>query len=166
MVAGAGCSGDDDDGGGGPTSGASTADGSGGAPSSTGTDGPGATSVADESGSSSGGLIMTACGTFDPNVPGDSVAPQDPDDPEIIAACTSLCEAAGAATDCMTEQGECIDACKMRSCAICPGTLVPLVECETSMLDATGCSCDGAGPVCTTPEGCSDEAAATGFCGG
>jgi hypothetical protein len=121
-----------------------------------------------ETGTETGdGLITNACGTFDPNEPGDSVIPQDPDDPEIIAACTALCEvAAETIMGCTTSAEACLEQCKMQSCAFCPDTLVPLVECETTMFVSDGCSCDAEGIDCPTPAGCSDLEDQTGFCGG
>ena len=105
------------------------------------------------SGSSDTGLVMNACGTFDPNRPGDSVIPQDPDDPDIIAACTALCEALASVPDCNTDATTCLDTCKMRSCNVCPGTLVPLVDCETEMFAAAGCSCGRTGAEFPTHDG-------------
>jgi hypothetical protein len=125
-----------------------------------------ASSSSSDSGSSESGLVMNACGTFDPNRPGDSVIPQDPDDPEIVAACTSLCEALANVPECTTDPTPCLDACKLRSCNICPGTLVPLVECETEMFAADGCSCGRVGAECPTPEGCRELLSDTNACGG
>jgi hypothetical protein len=112
------------------------------------------------------GLITNACGTFDPNEPGDSVIPQDPDDPEILTACTALCEAQAGIMDCTTTAEACLEHCKMRSCAICPGTLAPLVDCETTMFVGDGCTCDAEGIDCPTPAACSELSDETGFCGG
>jgi hypothetical protein len=128
----------------------------------------------DESGQSSAetetetgdGGITNACGTFNPNEPGDSVPPQDPDDPEILTACAALCDAQAELMDCTTSAEACLEHCKLRSCAICPDTLVPLVECETTMFVGEGCTCDAEGIDCPTPAGCSDLADQTGFCGG
>ncbi len=117
-------------------------------------------------GTETGGLITNACGTFDPNEPGDSVIPQDPDDPEIIAACTALCEVYVALDSCQTDAAVCLETCKLRSCPICPGTLAPLVTCETEMFGTGECTCTPDGIDCSTPPGCSDLADATGFCGG
>jgi hypothetical protein len=114
-----------------------------------------------------GEMITNACGTFDPNEPGDSVIPQDPDDPEIIAACTSLCDAAAAGImGCTTSAEACLEQCKMRSCGFCPDTLVPLVECETTMFVSDGCTCDADGIDCPAPAGCSDLEDQTTACGG
>jgi hypothetical protein len=112
------------------------------------------------------GLITNACGTFDPNEPGDSVIPQDPDDPEIVTACTALCDAQAGIMDCTTSAEACLEHCKMRSCSICPGTLAPLVDCETSMFVDEGCTCDAEGIDCPVPAGCSELSNETGFCGG
>jgi hypothetical protein len=112
------------------------------------------------------GIVMNACGTFDFNEPGDSVIPQDPDDPEIITACTTLCDAMAGVPECTTIPETCLETCKLRSCPICPGTLVPLVACETELFDAATCECGTNGAVCGTPEGCSEQRAATIQCGG
>lgn len=121
----------------------------------------------DETGTQTGdGLITNACGTFDPNEPGDSVIPQDPDDPEILVACTALCGAQAELMDCTTSAEACLEHCKLRSCTICPDTLAPLVDCETAMFVGDGCTCDAEGIDCPTPAGCSDLADQTGFCGG
>ena len=114
----------------------------------------------------SGDLIMNACGTFDPNKPGDSAIPQDPDDPELVEACTALCEAIPAIPDCTIDPAECLEACTLRSCGVCPGTLAPLVTCETEMVGTTECTCGESGVVCSTPEGCADQLDATSQCGG
>lgn len=120
----------------------------------------------DESGTEGEEPITNACGTFDFNEPGDSVAPQDPDDPEIITACTALCEAQAGIEGCTTEAAACLESCKMRSCAICPDTLAPLVDCETEMFTGEGCTCDAEGIDCPVPAGCSELEDQTGFCGG
>ena len=112
------------------------------------------------------GVVVNGCGTFDPNTPGDSVIPQDPDDPEIIEACTALCEALTGVPDCETDAAACLDTCKMRSCNICPGTLAPLVDCETEMFAPDGCSCGTTGAECPIPEGCRELASDTNACGG
>lgn len=123
-------------------------------------------STSSSSGSSESGLVMNACGTFDPDRPGDSVIPQDPDDPEILAACTALCEAFADVPECTTDAATCIDDCKLRSCNICPGTLAPLVECETEMFVPDGCTCGRMGAECSTPEGCRELLGNTTACGG
>jgi len=110
------------------------------------------------------GLIMNACGTFDPNMVGDSVFPQDPDDPEIIAACESLCDTMAEMTMCTSVV--CLEECKLRSCQVCPGTLVPLVSCEDEFLDPSLCRCGPTGAICPTPDACSEQAGATNQCGG
>jgi hypothetical protein len=112
------------------------------------------------------GSITNACGTFEPDGPNDSVIPQDPDDPEILTACTALCEAQAGIVDCTTTAEACLEHCKMRSCTICPGTLAPLVDCETAMFVGDGCTCNADGIDCPTPDGCSDLEDQTGFCGG
>jgi hypothetical protein len=136
------------------------------------------TETSDETGDESGtdtetgadtgdGLITNACGTFDPNEPGDSVIPQDPDDPEIVTACTALCDRQlGELMDCTTSAQACLESCKMRSCTICPGTLAPLADCETAMFTGDACTCGAEGIDCSTPAGCSEFADETGFCGG
>lgn len=53
--------------------------------------------------STTSGLITNACGTFDPNEPGDSVILQDPDDLEIITACAALCDTLADVPDCTTD---------------------------------------------------------------
>lgn len=119
-----------------------------------------------ETGETGDDLIMNACGTFDPNEPGDSVPPQDPDDPEIIEACTGLCEALDGVGGCMVDAEACVETCKLRSCQICPGTLAPLVECETQELDPAACSCTDGVVECPLPEACNELAGQTGACGG
>ncbi|HLT38506.1 MAG TPA: hypothetical protein VK034_19600 [Enhygromyxa sp.] len=112
--------------------------------------------------------ITNACGSFDPDdTHGESTIPQDPDDPEILAACTALCEVelAGIA-GCTTSADACLQTCKMRSCEVCPGTLVPLVECQAAMFTDDGCTCTADGIECPIPDGCHDLDVATGFCGG
>ncbi|MFV8749131.1 hypothetical protein ACNOYE_01125 [Nannocystaceae bacterium ST9] len=111
--------------------------------------------------------ITNACGTFDPNEPGDSVIPQDPDDPEILAACSALCDAqlAGIA-GCVTTAEACLEHCKLRSCGICPDTLVPLVDCETAMFTGEGCTCTAEGIECPEPAACSELEDQTAACGG
>jgi hypothetical protein len=142
---------------------------SGNVPGSTGPEST-ATSAAngtmDPGGTSDSGVIMNACGTFDTNEPGDGGYPQDPDDPDIIAACTALCDAMTGVVDCTTDPAACLEACKLRSCQICSGTLVPLVTCETELFDATACTCDADGALCGTPEGCAEQLADTYQCGG
>jgi hypothetical protein len=112
------------------------------------------------------GPITNACGTFDFSEAGDSEAPQDPDDPEIITACTALCEAQAGIMDCTTSAEACLDHCKMRSCSICPGTLAPLVDCETAMFVGEGCTCTAEGIDCPIPAACDQQSDETGFCGG
>lgn len=120
-----------------------------------------------EAGTETGdGSITNACGTFDPNEPGDSVIPQDPDDPEIITACTALCDVQSEIMGCTTSAEACLEQCKMQSCGFCPDTLVPLVECETTMFVSDGCTCDAEGIDCPTPAGCSDLEDQTTACGG
>src|SRR5688572_8380716 len=164
----------------GSAEGADGADGSGGAESTS--DDPGVTETSQGSGSGDGGestdddaadasstdsgVVTNACGTFDPNFPGDSVPPQDPDDPEIIAACTDLCELLGTIGDCAGSPEACLEECKLRSCTICPGTLAPLVECETAMFGAEACTCEATGPQCPTPAGCDELEDDTTQCGG
>jgi hypothetical protein len=113
------------------------------------------------------GPITNACGTFEQNEAGDSVFPQDPDDPEIITACTALCEAQAAGIEgCTTEASACLESCKMRSCDICPDTLAPLVDCETSMFTGEGCTCGAEGIDCPVPEGCAELEQNITQCGG
>ncbi|MCA9707113.1 MAG: hypothetical protein KDK70_14775 [Myxococcales bacterium] len=109
---------------------------------------------------------MNECGTFDPTEPGDGVVPQDPSDPEIIAACTALCEALATVPECRTDPATCLDDCRLRSCPICPGTLAPLVTCETENFDAAACRCGPQGASCPIPAPCGDLEDQTGFCGG
>jgi hypothetical protein len=120
----------------------------------------------DESGTEGEEPITNACGTFDFEEAGDSVPPQDPDDPVIITACTALCDAQAGIEGCTTEAAACLEHCKMRSCDLCPDTLAPLVDCETAMYTGDACTCTAEGIDCPVPEGCSDLADQTGFCGG
>jgi hypothetical protein len=113
-----------------------------------------------------GGAVTNACGTFDPNEPGDSVIPQDPDDPEILSSCMALCEVQAEIEGCTTEAAACVDHCKMRSCDSCPTTLAPLVDCETVMFTGEGCTCAADGIDCPVPAGCSDLEQKITECGG
>lgn len=126
----------------------------------------GADEANDQSGTEGDELITNACGTFDPNEPGDSVIPQDPDDPEIITACMALCEVQVGIEDCTFETAPCLEHCKMRSCAICPDTLAPLVDCETAMFTGENIMCVDGRLDSAVPAGCSDLEDQTGFCGG
>jgi hypothetical protein len=60
----------------------------------------------------------------------------------------------------------CIEDSKLRTCGICPGTLAPLVECETTNFDATACTCEATSPSCPIPRACAEQQQQTGFCGG
>ena len=157
-----------------PTSGSGSADsvgGSGMASASGGgtgdSGGPAdATDDAADSSGTGGDSGWEACGLTPPTGPGDSVEPQHPDSPEIVAACTGLCAAWAGIADCPAEMISCIDACSLRTCQICPGTLAPLVECETTNFDETACVCGESGPTCPIPEACAEQEQQTGFCGG
>ncbi len=177
------CSGDDatDDGQGGtspqtsidtdPTDGSGSADSVGGS-GMNGTTGSGsATGGADTtddagSGDSGGQSGWEACGLSPPTGPGDSVEPQHPDSPEIVTACTALCTAWAGIADCPADMTTCLEDCSQRTCQICPGTLAPLVDCETANFDEAACVCGESGPTCPTPSACDEQADQTGFCGG
>ncbi|MEM9455139.1 MAG: hypothetical protein AAGF11_13240 [Myxococcota bacterium] len=118
------------------------------------------------SGTEGGGLVVNACGTFDPNEPGDSIIPQDPDDPEIISACQALCEARAEIPECTLDVEACVDTCKMRSCDVCSNSLVPLLQCETMTFVADECTCDADGAQCPTSPDCDELVDATSACGG
>jgi hypothetical protein len=166
VTIGAGCPSDDvDDGVASMESGNDSGPGSTGTTAADGTTSPDSSTGTATDGADTGG-ITNACGTFDTDEAGDSVIPQDPDDPEIITACTALCDAMAGVPDCTTDPAACLDTCKLRSCQICPGTLAPLVACETELFDAATCRCGADGAVCSTPEGCSTQLGATGQCGG
>jgi hypothetical protein len=117
--------------------------------------------------STTDGGVVNGCGVFDPDMHDQSTIPQDPDDPEILTACTALCDAqTGGIEGCATSAEACLEDCKMRSCDVCPGTLAPLVDCETAMFTGEGCSCEVEGIDCPVPAGCSEVEQQTGFCGG
>jgi hypothetical protein len=162
AIVAAGCPADDAD------DGASSIEsGNDSGPTNTETTAAEGTTASDETiGTTGSGVIVNGCGTFDTNVPGDSAIPQDPDDPEIIDACTALCDAMATIADCTTDPVACLDACKLRSCSICPGTLAPLVACETELFDGATCECGEEGTECGTPAGCSTQLSATSQCGG
>ena len=128
------------------------------------------TNADETTGSTDGdGLIMNACGTFDPSEPGDGGSPQDPDDPEIIEACTAWCAALSgidALGACASDTDACVNTCKLRSCGVCPGTLAPLVNCEVDEIDPAACACEGDTAVCQQPAACDELGFATGACGG
>lgn len=123
-----------------------------------------------ESGSTGMTTIENACGVFtiSDDEPGDSVVPQDPDDPQIIQACSDLCEQQLGANieGCDVDMETCVESCSLRSCDVCPGTLVPLVSCEAAHVSAETCQCTDDGIMCDIPAECGDEADAVGFCGG
>lgn len=116
-------------------------------------------------GSSDTGTVMNGCGTFDADEPGDSTIPQDPDDPEVLAACAELCAAAAGDMACNTDASACVELCKVRSCDVCPGTLAPLVSCMAEAWPYPGCNCPTDNAWCP-PTPCMDEDDATTQCGG
>ena len=139
---------------------------------STGADGTADDGTADDgtddgsSGETTGGdgEVTNGCGTFDTSLPGDSPIPQDPDDPEILDACTSLCDVLG--ETCASTTDDCLTLCKMRSCDVCPGTLAPFVECQAAEVDPAACTCDAEGLTCDVAEVCLDSYYALSQCGG
>ena len=113
------------------------------------------------------GPIVNECGTFDPREQGtDSVIPQDPADPEIVSSCEALCDAYATIEGCGVDLDDCVESCRMRSCDVCPDSLVPLTDCEAELFDASACTCEDGVVTCETPAGCSDELTSTGACGG
>jgi hypothetical protein len=159
-----GCGDDSTAGSGGSGGSASTAGEGGGAMAATTAGGEGTGG----DGSGGDGSYTTECGTFEPpDGPTDSVFPDDPASADIVASCEAFCDAFAAVCD---NGGffrdDCIDDCRLRACAICPGTLVPLVDCEASETDVATCGCQDGIPVCEQPGACSEEQAATSQCGG
>lgn len=146
-----------------PASGSGMADAGG----TSGTGGP-ADSTDDDGGSgdSGGQSGWEACGIDPPTGPGDSVEPEHPDSPAIVAACTDLCTAWAAVPACTVEMATCVADCQMRTCGVCPGTLAPLVACEATNFDETACTCGESGPTCPIPDACETQEQETGFCGG
>lgn len=96
----------------------------------------------------------------------DGVVPEDPADPKIVAACDALCTKRAAIQMCPDVVASCVERCRLASCQICPGTLVPEIECETAAFDATKCTCGTDGPICPDATACNDERAAQSQCGG
>lgn len=96
----------------------------------------------------------------------DGVLPQDPADPKIVAACDALRKKRAAIQMCPDVVSSCVERCRLASCQICPGTLVPEIECETAALDPAKCSCGTDGPICPDAPDCNDERAAQSQCGG
>jgi hypothetical protein len=119
-----------------------------------------------ESGETSGNIVTNGCGTYDLSEPGDSEIPQDPDHPDIIAACTSLCEAMAEIDGCGTDVEGCVNVCKQRSCSVCSGTLAPLVNCEAEQIDPSVCSCVAGAVECPETDACDEVEAKTYQCGG
>jgi hypothetical protein len=148
--------GDDAEGTGGAGGTTGTASGTGGDDASTGVGGAGGDD-----------LVVNECGTFDPNQVGDSVIPDDPTDPAIVASCEAFCDAfASACESGGFVRDDCVDDCRLRACGICPGSIQSLVECETAESDVATCTCQDGVPVCASPESCGDEEDATYQCGG
>lgn len=111
-------------------------------------------------------VIMNACGTYDLNEPGDSNIPQDPDDPVILAACTSKCEAMAQIEGCADDLEACVETCKFRSCDVCSDTLAPLVQCEAEQIDPSVCTCENGVVQCPATDACDAQNDATYQCGG
>lgn len=132
-----------------------TADGAGG----NGTGGAGGSGTT----STSAGIVTTECGTYDLSQGGDSVIPDDPSDPGIVAACADYC--AKVSGSCGAED-RCNDACRASACDVCPGTWDPYVLCLAEAYDPSdACSCGTELPTCGAPP-CSGERDRTTQCGG
>jgi hypothetical protein len=128
--------------------------------------GESATTDMTESGETAGCVVTNGCGTFDQCSPGDGVVPDDPETPSIVAACTSYCMAIDGIGGCMVVLDVCVNQCAADACAVCPGTLAPLIECRTQELDASTCICNGGTPACPVPAACQAQQAALFQCGG
>jgi hypothetical protein len=125
-----------------------------------------ATTDMTESGETAGCVVTNGCGTFDQCSPGDGVVPDDPQTPSIVAACTSYCMAIDGIGGCMVVLDVCVNQCASDACAVCPGTLAPLIECRTQELDASTCICNGGTPDCPVPAACEAQQDALLQCGG
>lgn len=110
--------------------------------------------------------VSNECGTFEPEDGTDSAAPQDPADPDLVAACEDFCAHAAQIAMCTIGAETCVDDCRLESCDVCPGKLQPLVECRTASTEASQCTCGERGPVCEVPAACEQQQAELGFCGG
>jgi hypothetical protein len=120
-----------------------------------------------ESGETAGCVVTNGCGTFDQCSPGEGVVPDDPETPSIVAACTSYCMAIDGIGGCMVVLDACVNQCAADACAVCPGTLAPLIECRTQELDASTCICNGgAAADCPVPPACQAQQAALFQCEG
>jgi hypothetical protein len=115
-----------------------------------------------------GETIVNECGTFsEEDLEGtDGTIPQDPATPSLVAACEELCAAMEGEAACGRELDDCVDACRIQSCDVCPGKLQPLVECRTAAVGESVCSCGADGPECEVPEACAEEEGQLGACGG
>lgn len=141
-------------------------DGAGGGAATGAGGGDGATGGAGGASSSStgSGVVTTECGTYDLSLPGDSVIPDDPSDPGIVAACADYC--AKVDGTCLGTEESCNDACRASACDVCPGTWDPYVLCLSEAFDAgDACSCGEDLPTCGDPP-CGDTRDATTQCGG
>ncbi len=115
-----------------------------------------------------GATIVNECGTFsEEDLEGtDGVIPQDPATPSLVAACEDLCAAMGATAACGGALDDCVDACRLQSCDVCPGKLQLLVECRTAAIAESVCSCRADGPTCAVPDACFEEDVDLTACGG
>ena len=112
-------------------------------------------------------IVVNGCGTFDLNEPGHGIVPDDPDMPEIVAACEAYCAKAAAVAGCGTTEADCTAGCKAESCDVCPGTWSPLVECMSDEFTDDACACNETSKVCTDAvAACKEKSDATGQCGG
>ena len=121
-----------------------------------------------DGGDPDGDAITTECGTYDPDDQDDphAVPPQDPASEGIVDACQELCSKMTSLEGCTSDIAACRDDCRMRSCHVCPGTLVPLARCQSEFFDASACRCDADGVSCELPPECQDEEIGLKNCGG
>ncbi len=132
--------------------------------------GGGAATTSGAEGASSGsttGVVVNDCGTFEP-LDNHNNVPPDPDDPALLQACEAGCARVVEDTDCgFTDAVACVEACRLRTCSACPGTMAALVACEAELWDRLSCTCDTLILQCEHADGpCADLEDATWQCGG
>jgi hypothetical protein len=110
--------------------------------------------------------VTNECGTYDPDNDMHGLGPANPTAANLVAACDDLCAEMATVQGCSTDAIACRDECRLRTCHICPGTLVPLTECRTQFFDAAACTCADGKVTCELPTECEDEESKTGQCGG
>lgn len=116
---------------------------------------------------STGTVVVNDCGEFMPGDTGHGGVP-DPDEPALLDACEATCARGVEDADCaIADVNACIDACRLRTCGVCEGTMAAVVACELENWDALQCACESETIVCAHTDGpCADLQAATTQCGG